>query len=178
MITRILENAAQKFSDHIIDAYWGFATSGLVLAALLIIAIGLSLVAMISLIPIQYRAFAKPLSIVSFFFFALNFGHRLADQRAELAQARLDLAFTQLQLANQKQTAADADRIARAAVDKASTLDQKVFDYETRFAKLPPSCDRRLTDADDRELQDIGRGVAEPNRLSLIQRLRGFGKAR
>ena len=162
MITRILENAAQKFSDHIIDAYWGFATSGLVLAALLIIAIGLSLVAMISLIPIQYRAFAK----------------RLADQRAELAQARLDLAFTQLQLANQKQTAADADRIARAAVDKASTLDQKVFDYETRFAKLPPSCDRRLTDADDRELQDIGRGVAEPNRLSLIQRLRGFGKAR
>jgi hypothetical protein len=84
-------------------------------------------------------------------------GVRITDERAALKQAKLDLAFSELQLNLQKQTAETAAKLRADAEAKAEQANQKVSEYEERLAKQPASDGCDLDDSDVRSLHDIAR---------------------
>ncbi|MDB5620670.1 MAG: hypothetical protein JWQ24_4908, partial [Tardiphaga sp.] len=84
-------------------------------------------------------------------------GHRLSDESAELARVKIDLAFSNLQLETQRQTADTAARLRAEAEASAATANQKVTDYEERLSNLPTACGCDLDDSDVRSLHDIAR---------------------
>lgn len=179
MIDAFLRNVARSLGDHVADAYWSLATSGLVLALLALGFIGLRLSAMLPLLPAQYRGFARPAAFVCAAFFFFNLGYRVADRRADLKQARIDLAFAEVQLENMAATAADKSRLAAEADRRASEISQKVTEYEQRLAARPEGCADPVTDADERELRQLAQPAGTKRRpLSLIDRLRGSGAHR
>jgi hypothetical protein len=178
MIDAFLRNVARSLGDQIIDTYWTIATSGLVLALLALGFVGLRLSAMLPLLPAQYRGFARPAALVCAAFFFFNSGYRVADRRADLKQARIDLAFAQTQLENMAATAADKSRLAASADRRVSEISQKVTEYEQRLAAHPlaAGCADPVTDADERELRELANPPRAGRRpLSLIDRLRGSG---
>lgn len=178
MISSIVSSVASKFYNFLIDSYWDFATSLPILGGLLLGAILLQIVAVVGFIPIQYRALAKPLAWLCAFFFVFNLGYRVSDRRAELAQERIDHAFTLVQLQTIKATEADKARIAKEASATVAAIQEKVKAYEARIAKLArnKACGVVLTRADSDELRAIGQGQAVIRPLSIIDRVRGVGR--
>lgn len=87
----------------------------------------------------------------------LCIGHRLADESAELKRLSTDLAFKDLQLDAQRQSADTAAKLRADAEAKAATANQKVTEYEERLSKLPESCGCALDDDDVNSLRGIAR---------------------
>ena len=179
MINKFLSGVAESIGNQIVDAYWNIATSGLVLAILLGVALALRLYAVVPLIPIQYRAFAKPVATLCLFFFVLNLGYRIADRRNDLVQARVDNAFLQFQLDNEQATARDKTALAERSRAEVSAISEKVKKYEDELAKNPPLpeiCDDRGSVDEQRWLHEISRGNrrAKQGGGSIIERLRGI----
>ncbi|MES2030821.1 MAG: hypothetical protein V4477_16700 [Pseudomonadota bacterium] len=104
-----------------------------------------------------YVPLARIVAFVVVVVMALCIGHRLADESAELARVKIDLAFSQLQLETQRQTAETAARLRAEAEANAATANQKVTDYEERLSKLPKTCGCDFDDDDVRSLHDIAR---------------------
>lgn len=104
-----------------------------------------------------YVPLARAVFAVMLFVIGVCLGHRLADESAALKQAKQDLAFSQLQLDAQRQTADTATKLRADAEAKAATANQKVTDYEERLSKLPESCGCAFDDGDVRSLHDIAR---------------------
>lgn len=129
-------------------------TSTPVLIGLPVLAVAARVLAFLHLIPDPYRALARPAAAVAVLLAAFLFGHRMADERAEMTRTRTDLAFAQAQLENQKATAEQASRLKAAAEARASELETKVADYETKLSVAPAgAC--TLDDDDARRLRDI-----------------------
>lgn len=162
---------------------WSLATSYLALstvAGLVVLALIVGYFPLLKWVPIigPYVAVAR---VVAFLAFGLLCGlvdRRAADTRAEVAQLRIDLAFSQVQLANQKAAADDKARLAEASAASAAIAEQKATNYETFVLSAPAVC----PGGDDfdgellRVLHDIkprrarGPGGANPKGL------RGFGE--
>ncbi len=132
--------------------FWELATSDVALAivaALLVACFVLSRLKVVAFIPqlAPYTVLAGFLVYLLLADLALCIGFRIADERAQLNQLRIELAWRDNELEQQKATAEDADRIAREKAAEAEELKGKVSDYEDRLAALPPgNC--ALDDAD------------------------------
>ncbi|MDB5618380.1 hypothetical protein [Tardiphaga sp.] len=100
-----------------------------------------------------YTAWGRPVSYIALGALALSIGHRLSDESAELARVKIDLAFSNLQLETQRQTADTAARLRTEAEASAATANQKVTDYEERLSKLPTACGCDLDDSARRRSQ-------------------------
>lgn len=127
-------------------------TSNLALAAigtLLVACVVFSRLPILSHLPqtAPYTALAGFLVYVLLADLALCIGFRIADERAETVRLKFELTWKQNELDQQKQTAADADRIAKEKAAEADELKGKVADYEERLAQQPAgAC--ALDDAD------------------------------
>jgi hypothetical protein len=165
----------------IADWFWWLATSHIALsivATLLVAALVVGFVPFLKYAPVigPYVPVAKLAAFLSFGLLCALLDRRSADTRAELSQLRLDLAFSQSQLANQKAAAADKARLAAASGAAAVDAQMKANDYEQRLASRPlGGC--ALDDDDVRGLQDI-----RPRRAGAVlggadsARLRGFAR--
>lgn len=135
-----------------IDVFWPIATSDWALGVdlvVLIVALIIGHVPLADRIPAiaPYAVAARFAAHLVLAIMMLCIGHRLADESAELKQVRKDLAFSELQLNAQKQSAETAAKLRSDAEANAATANQKVKDYEGRLSKLQAGgCD---IDGDD-----------------------------
>ena len=144
------------------DLFWSVATSYLALSIIgtvLLAALVVGHVPLARYLPVigPYVALAQFVAYPTLALLALLIGVRIADERAELKQVKLDLAFSQLQLNAQKQSAETADKLRQQAEQAAEQANQKVTDYEERLAKQPAGCGCNFDDGDVRSLHDIAR---------------------
>jgi hypothetical protein len=181
MLSRILET----FTSGMIDAYWSFVTSPLVLGILIIGAIVCRILAAITIMPEQYRWPCRPLAYLLAAFFFVNIGHRIADQRAEVKSLTASLDDARSQITRSDQTAAAASRLAAEAKSTAAAIQTKVTTYGLDFPPSPPaqgaaSCGPRLITVDQSgRLRDIAAGQAGARvRSSFAARLRKLGEHR
>jgi hypothetical protein len=182
---RFLSHIADSFTSNLIDAYWSFVTSPVMLGALIITAIVCRILAAVTIVPEQYRWPFRPLALLLAAFFFVNIGHRLADERAEVKQLRVDLMFAQTELSQQQATATQAKMLADAAQSRASGIENQVTTYGLHYLPQPGAADASkcpgpITDAQFRELRDISRGTMAGTKRasrSLIDRLRKLGTA-
>jgi len=142
--------------------FWTIATSDLALwidAVVLVTVMIVGFVPLIKWLPVigPYVPLARLVAFIVVAAMSLCIGHRLADESAELARVKIDLAFSQLQIETQLQTAETAARLRAEAEADAATANQKVTDYEERLSKLPATCGCNLDDDDVRSLHDIAR---------------------
>jgi hypothetical protein len=144
------------------DLFWSIATSYL---ALSIIAVLLVVSWLVGHVPFgKYAPVIGPYVVLAQFvayptlaLLAFLIGMRIADERADLKQAKIDLAFSQLQLSTQKKTAETAQKLRAEAEAKADQANQRVSEYEERLAKQPANDGCNLDDGDVRSLHDIAR---------------------
>ncbi|KYK44558.1 hypothetical protein A1D31_14270 [Bradyrhizobium liaoningense] len=121
---------------------WAVATSDLalmVLGLVLVAALVVGFAPLLGRFPVigAYVPLARLVALLLLFVIGLCIGHRLADESAALAQARTDLAFKDLELDAQRQTAETAAKLRADAEAKADEADKKVSDYEAELAKRP-----------------------------------------
>jgi hypothetical protein len=144
------------------DLLWSLATSYAVLSIIGTVALVALIVGHVPFgryAPVigPYVVLAQFVAYPTLMLLAFLIGVRVTDERAALKQARLDLAFSQLQLDTQKQTAETAERLRKQAEQQAEQANQKVTDYEERLAKQPTSDGCSLDGDDVRSLHDIAR---------------------
>ena len=144
------------------DLFWSVATSYAVLsiiATLFLASLIIGFAPLVRFIPglAAYVMLARVVALFSLAVLAFLIGVRITDERASLKQARIDLAFAELQLDAQKHTAETAERLRMIAETKAAKANQKVTEYEDRLAKQPAGDGCNLDDADVRSLRDIAR---------------------
>ena len=144
------------------DLFWSVATSYAVLsiiATLFLASLIIGFAPLVRFIPglAPYVMLARLVALFSLAVLAFLIGVRITDERASLKQARIDLAFAELQLDAQKHTAETAERLRMIAETKAAKANQKVTEYEDRLAKQPAGDGCNLDDADVRSLRDIAR---------------------
>jgi hypothetical protein len=144
------------------DLFWSVATSYLalsIIAAILVAALVVGHVPFGKYAPVigPYVVLAQFVAYPTLALLAFLIGVRIADERAELKQVKLDLAFSQLQLNAQKQSAETADKLRLQAEQQAEQANQKVTEYEERLAKQPAGCGCNFDDSDVRSLHDIAR---------------------
>lgn len=125
------------------DMFWDLATSDVslaIMAALLLAAFVIGHVPLIGrLIPqsdpyIEAAKLAAPLLAAALF---ISIGYRIADERADLRNAKFELQWKDNQLKQQAQTAQDAQTLADQATQRADTLQSKVDEYAEELAKQP-----------------------------------------
>ena len=144
------------------DWFWWGATSYFVLSAVGVVLVAALIVGHVPFgkyAPVigPYVVLAQFAAYPSLALLAFLIGMRIADERADLKQAKIDLAFSQLQLSTQKQTAETAQKLRDDAEAKAEQANQKVAEYEDRLAKQPATNGCNLDDGDVRSLHDIAR---------------------
>lgn len=144
------------------DLFWSVATSGVVLSItgiVLVAALVVGHLPLIGRIPAvaPYVVAARLAVYPMLALLAFLIGVRITDERAELKQAKRDLAFAQLQLDTQKQAAEAAAKLRVEAEAKAEQANQKVTDYEERLAKQPAGNGCNLDGDDVRSLRGIAR---------------------
>lgn len=134
--------------------FWWIGTSDTALAILVIVFVAALLLSEVDRIAVwlpwlkPFTAWGRPVSYLALGAFCLFSGYRISDESAALRQAKIDLAFSQLQLNAQKQTAETATKLRAEAEAKVEQANQKVSDYEARLAQRPASVDCDL-DGDD-----------------------------
>ena len=144
------------------DLFWSVATSYLALSIIGIVLLAALIVGYFPLakyLPVigPYIEAAKLIAFLLFGLLAFLVGVRITDERAALKQVKQDLAFSQLQLDAQKQSAETADKLRQEAQQQAEQANQKVTEYEERLAKQPAGCGCNFDDGDVRSLHDIAR---------------------
>lgn len=144
------------------DLIWSLATSYLALSIIALIAVAALVVGHVPLakyLPVigPYVVLARFVSYLALMLLMFLVGTRLADERAEVKRLKTDLAFTQLQLDTQKQTAEQAQKLRDEAEKQAAEANQKVMDYEDRLAKSPSGCGCSFDDDDVNSLRGIAR---------------------
>lgn len=144
------------------DLFWSVATSYAVLSIIgtaLVAAFVIGHLPLTGRIPVigPYVVAARGAAYPLLALLAFLIGVRITDERASLRQARIDLAFAQIQLDTQKHTAEAAERLRMVAETKAAQANQKVTEYEERLATQPAGDGCNLDDADVRSLRDIAR---------------------
>jgi hypothetical protein len=145
-----------------IDLFWSVATSYLTLSIIGIVLLAALIVGYFPLakyLPVigPYVEAAKLIAFLLFGLLAFLVGVRITDERAALKQVKQDLAFSQLQLDAQKQSAETADKLRQEAQQLAEQANQKVTEYEAELAKQPAGCGCNFDDGDVRSLHDIAR---------------------
>jgi hypothetical protein len=144
------------------DLIWSLATSYLVLSIVGIILLAALVVGYFPLakyLPVigPYVEAAKLIAFLLFGLLMFLIATRLSDERAEVKRLKTDLAFSQLQLDAQKQTAEQAQKLRERAERQAAVANQKVTDYEDRLAKSPSGCGCSFDDDDVNSLRGIAR---------------------
>jgi hypothetical protein len=144
------------------DLIWSLATSYLTLSIIGIILLASLVVGYFPLakyLPVigPYVEAAKLIAFLLFGLLMFLVATRLTDERAEVKRLKTDLAFTQLQLDTQKQTAEQAQKLRDEAEKQAAEANQKVTDYEDRLAKSPSGCGCSFDDDDVNSLRGIAR---------------------
>jgi len=144
------------------DLIWSLATSYLVLSIIGIVLLAALVVGYFPLakyLPVigPYIEAAKLIAFLLFGLLCFLIATRLSDERAEVKRLKTDLAFTQLQLDTQKQTAEQAQKLREQAEQQAAEANQKVTDYEDRLAKSPGGCGCSFDDDDVNSLRGIAR---------------------
>lgn len=144
------------------DLFWSVATSYAVLSI-----IGTALVAalivghfpLIGRIPVvgSYVVASRLAAYLLLALLAFLIGFRVADERAEVKQLKADLAFKQMELDNEKATAATSARLRAKAEADVATANQKVTEYEERLAQQPASDGCDIGDGDHGSLLNIAR---------------------
>ena len=142
--------------------FWSIATSDWALwldAVVLVAALIVGYAPLVKWLPVigPYVRVAKLVAFLVFGLLCAMVSHRLADESAELARVKIDLAFSQLQLNTQRQTADVAAKLRADAEANAATANEKVTDYEKWLSKLPATCGCAFDDDDVRSLHDIAR---------------------
>ena len=145
-----------------IDLFWSVMTSYLALSIIGIVLLAALVVGYFPLakyLPVigPYVEAAKLIAFLLFGLIAFLIGVRITDERATLKQVKQDLAFSQLQLDAQKQSAETADKLRQQAEQQAEQANQKVTEYEAQLAKQPAGCGCNFDDGDVRSLHDIAR---------------------
>jgi len=145
---------------NVASLFWTIATSDLALwidGAILIVTAIVGWVPLLRWFPIAgtYVPVARLAFIGVLFIFGICIGHRIADESAELKRSQQELAFKQLQLDAQRQSAETAAVLRNEAEASAATAKQKVRDYEAVLAKQPHDDNCTLTDDDLRRLRAI-----------------------
>lgn len=144
------------------DLIWSLATSYLALGIIGIVLLAALVVGYFPLakyLPVigPYVEAAKLIAFLLFGLLMFLVATRLTDERAEVKRLKTDLAFTQLQLNTQKQTAEQAQKLRELAEQQAAEANQKVTDYEDRLAKSPSGCGCSFDDDDVNSLRGIAR---------------------
>jgi hypothetical protein len=144
------------------DLIWSLATSYLALGIIGIVLLAALVVGYFPLakyLPVigPYVEAAKLIAFLLFGLLCSLIATRLTDERAEVKRLKTDLAFTQLQLSTQKQTAEQAQKLRELAEQQAAEANQKVTDYEDRLAKSPSGCGCSFDDDDVNSLRGIAR---------------------
>jgi hypothetical protein len=141
--------------------FWWIGTSDIALAVLAVVLVVGLLISEVDRIAVwlpwlkPFTAWGRPASYLALGLLALFSGYRVSDESAALKQAKIDLAFTRLQLDTQKQTADTAAKLRAEAEAKAEAANQKVTDYEADLAAQPQDSNCTLTDDDVRRLREI-----------------------
>lgn len=162
----------------ITDMFWNVATSTTALAIvglILLVAMVVAHVPFLSSIPAvaPYVALAGVVAYLALIDLSLCIGFRISDERAENQKLKVELAWHENELEQQKATAEDAERIAKEKSAEADELKARVNDYEATLAKQPVgTC--ALDDADIGGLQSLRRRAGQHGR-SNPPRLRGLG---
>ena len=120
------------------DLFWSVATSYAVLsiiATLFLASLIIGFAPLVRFIPglAPYVMLARLVALFSLAVLAFLIGVRITDERASLKQARIDLAFAELQLDAQKHTAETAERLRMIAETKAAKANQKVTEMNATF---------------------------------------------
>lgn len=141
--------------------FWDLATSDTslaIVAAILVLSLIVSRVPLVSLIPAiaPYVLLAGLVSYLALGALALCVGYRLSDERAAMRQLKVDLAWRENELEQQKATAEDKERLANEKAAEAEELKGKVDEYEQRLAAQPVG-DCGLDDGDLDGLRALGR---------------------
>lgn len=146
-------------SEALADLFWGFATSGPVLATLAIIVVICVIVTHVPLvrwIP-TIDDWLKLAAFVGYLGFALLFlliGFRLSDERSAAKQLRTELAWSQNQLEQQEATARDAEKLKDEAEAAAKEAKGKLDDFRKNYSERPQaSC--AFTGDDIRRLRQL-----------------------
>jgi hypothetical protein len=166
--------------DVIADLFWDAVTSTtalMIVAAVLIAALIVSHLPLMKMIPsvAPYIILAGFVSYLALADLALCIGFRISDERAETQRLKIELAWRENELEQQKATAEDAARIAKEKSAEADELKTKVDDYEATLAKQPVgTC--ALDDADVGGLRAF-RATAKHQRADP-KGLRGLGRLR
>lgn len=148
------------------ELFWTIATSTSALsivAAIMVAAFVVARFPFIARIPAlaPYVLLAGVIYHLALADLALCIGYSIADEHAETVRLQGDLARSNRQLAEQKATAEDAERIANEKAAEADELKGKVTDYEARLATMPVgSC--ALDDADVDGLRSFQRPKRVP----------------
>lgn len=128
----------------ITDLFWNVATSTPVLLLLAAIAAAAFLVAHVPALITRFvpslvaytMAAALVLSITAALLMFL-IGFRISDERALTRQLKNDLAFSEMQVEQQKATADDAERLKAQAETQANEAKEKLDDYRKKYGDRP-----------------------------------------
>lgn len=142
--------------------FWTIATSQTALwidGAILLVAAVIGWFPLLKWFPLigTYVPLARAVFVVVLFVFGVCIGHRIADESAALARVKTDLAFSQLQLDAQKQSAETAAKLRQQIDEQNATLQKKVTDYEAELATRPDAAGCNLDDNDINRLRGIAR---------------------
>jgi hypothetical protein len=145
------------------DLFWDVATSYAVLGVLAALAIAAFAVAHIPalaerLFPalIPYTKAAALVQVLAAALLMFLVGFRIADERAETKQLKIELAWKQEQLAQQEATARDAERLKQEAEQAAQEAKGKLDEFRTRYGDKPEAvC--AFTPDDLERLRNLGR---------------------
>ncbi|MBR0700188.1 hypothetical protein JQ599_09775 [Bradyrhizobium diazoefficiens] len=148
--------------------FWDLATSDVALAivaAIMVAAFVVSRIPLVSMIPAvaPYVVFAGFVTYLALTSLALCVGYRLSDERAAMRQLKVDLAWRENELEQQKATAEDKERLANEKAAEAEELKGKVDEYEQRLAAQPVG-DCGLDDSDLDGLRALRRRAQQHGR--------------
>lgn len=141
------------------DLFWDVATSYPVLGligAVFVAALVVGYFPLLKWFPMigQYVPAARLVVLIAAGLLCFLIGFRVSDGREEAKRLSDSLKFKQLELDTQKETAATAERLRKAAEANADNLAKKVQTYEDELAKKPPG-GGALDDGDVRSLRGI-----------------------
>ncbi|MDN3278768.1 hypothetical protein QWJ07_31215 [Frankia sp. RB7] len=147
--------------------FWDIATSDVALAivaAILVASFIVSRIPFVSMIPAiaPYVVLAGFVTYLALAGLSLCVGYRLSDERAAMRQLKVDLAWRENELEQQKATAEDKERLANEKAAEAEELKGKVDEYEQRLAAQPVG-DCGLDDGDLDGLRALRRRAKQPD---------------
>lgn len=166
------------------DVFWDAATSTAALSAVAVVLAAAFLLAhtpaIVERIWPQAYAYVAVAALVQVLAAALLFfliGFRIADERAETRQLKNELAWREMELANQKATAEAAQHLKDEAEAAAEKAKGELDDFRTHYAdSVAAAC---AFDADDLErLRKLGTapGTGAGPRPSALARMRALGR--